>query len=88
MSKRPPCGTSGGSPCHARQTRSVLLVGLISLLKREHDERSFSGRRLRSTGTGIDDYPFEIRVLSEKDGGGYLSGFPDIRECVSDGETI
>lgn len=32
-------------------------------------------------------YPFEIRPLSEEDGGGYLITFPDFSECISDGET-
>ena len=33
-------------------------------------------------------YPFEIRPLSEEEGGGYLISFPDLPGCVSDGETI
>jgi antitoxin HicB len=36
----------------------------------------------------ITDYPFEVRPLSEEDGGGYLVAFPDFAECSSDGETI
>ncbi len=32
-------------------------------------------------------YPFEIRPLSEEDGGGYLVTFPDLPGCMSDGET-
>jgi antitoxin HicB len=36
----------------------------------------------------ITDYPFEIRPLSEEDGGGFLVSFPDFAECISDGETI
>ena len=36
----------------------------------------------------ITDYPFEVRPLSEEDGGGYLVAFPDFAECISDGETI
>ena len=32
-------------------------------------------------------YPFEIRALSEDDGGGFLISFPDFSECISDGET-
>jgi antitoxin HicB len=32
-------------------------------------------------------YPFEIRPLSEEEGGGYLISFPDFSECISDGET-
>ena len=34
------------------------------------------------------EYPFEIRPLSEEEGGGYLISFPDLPGCVSDGETI
>jgi antitoxin HicB len=34
------------------------------------------------------DYPFEIRPLSEEDGGGFLVSFPDFAECISDGETV
>ena len=35
----------------------------------------------------FDDYPFEIRPLSEEDGGGFLITFPDLPGCMSDGET-
>ena len=35
----------------------------------------------------LNQYPFEIRSLSEDDGGGYLISFPDFSECISDGET-
>ncbi|MFT3800937.1 MAG: toxin-antitoxin system HicB family antitoxin [Burkholderiaceae bacterium] len=34
------------------------------------------------------DYPFEVRPLSEEEGGGYLISFPDFAECMSDGETV
>lgn len=33
-------------------------------------------------------YPFEIRPLSEEDGGGFLISFTDFSDCISDGETI
>jgi antitoxin HicB len=33
-------------------------------------------------------YPFEIRPLSDEEGGGFLISFPDFSECISDGETI
>ena len=33
-------------------------------------------------------YPFEIRQLSEEEGGGYLISFPDLPGCISDGVTI
>ena len=36
----------------------------------------------------LSQYPFEIRPLSEEDGGGYLISFPDFSECISDGNTI
>jgi len=36
---------------------------------------------------GLKKYPFEVRPLSEEDGGGFLIAFPDIPGCVSDGET-
>jgi antitoxin HicB len=36
----------------------------------------------------INQYPFEIRPLSEEDGGGYLISFPDFSDCISDGETL
>ncbi len=32
-------------------------------------------------------YPFEIRPLSDSEGGGYLIQFPDLQGCISDGET-
>jgi len=35
----------------------------------------------------FNDYPFEIRPLSEEDGGGFLITFPDLPGCMSDGET-
>lgn len=35
----------------------------------------------------LGQYPFEIRSLSDEDGGGYLISFPDFSECISDGET-
>lgn len=36
----------------------------------------------------LSQYPFEIRPLSEDDGGGFLISFTDFSECISDGETI
>ena len=36
----------------------------------------------------LKQYPFEIQLLSEEDGGGYLISFPDFSECISDGETV
>lgn len=36
----------------------------------------------------LKQYPFEIQLLTEEDGGGYLISFPDFSECISDGETI
>lgn len=38
--------------------------------------------------TDLHQYPFEIRPLTEEEGGGYLVTFPDFAECISDGETI
>ena len=35
----------------------------------------------------LSQYPFEIRPLSEEEGGGFLISFPDFSECISDGET-
>ena len=32
-------------------------------------------------------YPFEIKPLTEEEGGGYLISFPDFNECISDGKT-
>jgi antitoxin HicB len=32
-------------------------------------------------------YPFEIRPLTPNEGGGYLISFPDLPNCISDGET-
>jgi antitoxin HicB len=34
------------------------------------------------------NYPFEIRPLSEEEGGGYYITFPDLPGCASDGETV
>jgi antitoxin HicB len=36
----------------------------------------------------LSDYPFEIRPLSEEEGGGYLISYSDFTECISDGETV
>ena len=36
----------------------------------------------------IPDYPFTIRHLTSKEGGGYLIEYPDLPGCMSDGETI
>lgn len=33
-------------------------------------------------------YPFEITLLSEEDGPGYLITFPDLPGCMSDGASI
>lgn len=35
----------------------------------------------------IPDYPFEMRPLSEEEGGGWLITYPDLPGCMSDGET-
>lgn len=32
-------------------------------------------------------YPFEVRPLSEEEGGGWLISYPDLPGCISDGET-
>lgn len=36
----------------------------------------------------MEKYPFQIRELSEDDGGGYLVAYPDLPGCMSDGDTI
>ncbi|OGQ98346.1 MAG: hypothetical protein A2284_10685 [Deltaproteobacteria bacterium RIFOXYA12_FULL_61_11] len=36
----------------------------------------------------LDAYPFELRPLTEIEGGGYLITYPDFTECLADGETI
>ena len=36
----------------------------------------------------LNQYPFEIRPLTEEDGGGFLISFTDFTECISDGETV
>jgi antitoxin HicB len=36
----------------------------------------------------IPNYPFTIRQLLKKEGGGFLIEFPDLPGCMSDGETI
>ncbi len=33
------------------------------------------------------EYPFEMRPLTEEEGGGWLIIFPDLPGCMSDGET-
>lgn len=34
-----------------------------------------------------EDYPFEVRPLSDEEGGGYVITYPDLPGCMSDGET-
>lgn len=34
------------------------------------------------------NYPFEVRPLSQEEGGGFLVSYPDFAECISDGDTI
>jgi antitoxin HicB len=36
----------------------------------------------------IEDYPFEIRPLTEDEGGGYLISYPDFNVCIADGQTV
>ncbi len=35
----------------------------------------------------LTQYPFEIRPLTQDEGGGYLISFTDFSECIADGET-
>jgi len=44
-------------------------------------------RNLSNAELRLDEYPFAIRSLSPEDGGGYLIEFPDVTNCISDGET-
>ena len=36
----------------------------------------------------LTDSPFEVRPLTDAEGGGYLISFPDFAECISDGESV
>ena len=36
----------------------------------------------------LEDYPLEVRPLTEEEGGGFLISFPDFSECIADGETL
>lgn len=36
----------------------------------------------------VQDYPVEIRPLSDKEGGGFLALFPDLPGCMADGESV
>jgi antitoxin HicB len=36
----------------------------------------------------LDHYPFEVRPLTQAEGGGFLISYPDFSECISDGETL
>lgn len=36
----------------------------------------------------LSQYPFEIRPLTNEEGGGFLISFTDFSECISDGETV
>ena len=42
----------------------------------------------KKTKAAPPDYPFEVRPLSQEDGGGYLISYPDFKECIADGDTI
>ena len=37
---------------------------------------------------GRTEYSFEMKPLSEEDGGGWLIVYPDLPGCMSDGETV
>jgi len=43
--------------------------------------------RIRVTKQLLEQYPFQVRPLTEEEGGGYLIEFPDLPGCISDGET-
>ncbi len=43
--------------------------------------------QVRVTKKLLEQYPFQIRLLTEEEGGGYLIEFPDIPVCMSDGAT-
>ncbi len=45
------------------------------------------GLREKMTMAKFDDYPFDLRPLSEAEGGGWLITWPDLPGCMSDGET-
>ena len=36
----------------------------------------------------LKQYLYEIRELTQEEGGGYLITFTDFNQCISDGETI
>jgi antitoxin HicB len=36
----------------------------------------------------LSKYPFELRPLTDEEGGGYLISYLDFNECIADGETI
>ncbi len=42
----------------------------------------------RRTNRNLDAYQFTVRPLSKEEGGGYLVEYPDIRGCMSDGDTM
>lgn len=33
-------------------------------------------------------YPYRVEMLPEEDGGGHLISYPDLKGCVSDGDTV
>ncbi len=33
-------------------------------------------------------FPFELRTLTEDEGGGFMVSFPDFNECIADGDTV
>lgn len=36
----------------------------------------------------VKTYPFDLRPLTQEEGGGFLVSFPDFNECIADGDTI
>ena len=44
-------------------------------------------QRISDDELRIDEYTFTIRLLSSGEGTGYLIEFPDVPDCLSDGET-
>src|ERR1051325_1048327 len=39
--------------------------------------------RVRVTKKVLEQYPFQVRLLTEEEGGGYLIEFPDVPGCMS-----
>jgi len=77
------CDISSSRRGRRRSSSEAGQAGLHQNVRRADRQDS----RIRVTKQLLEQYPFQIRPLTEEEGGGYLIEFPDLPGCMSDGET-